>query len=81
MVITLTKEQMAALLSKANRETERKIYYINFDSQDITINGSWSISRDEKTPINLDIVRAIETYCTKENIDLEYTSEYSSWCD
>ena len=81
MSITLTKEQMASLISKANRETEREIYYINFDSQDITINGSWSISRDEKTPINLDIVRAIETYCTKQNIDWEYTSEYSSWCD
>jgi len=49
-----------------------------FDGEEITINGSWSIQRGNK-PIK--IVSAIEIYCTRNNIEWEYNSEYSAWCN
>lgn len=80
MYIRLTDEQLTALKAKANIETDRDIYYISFDGQEITINGSWSIQRGSE-PINKEIISAIETYCTRKNIEWEYNSEYSAWCD
>ena len=78
--IQLTEKQMLSLRSKANVETDREIYGIRFDGEEITINGSWSIERGNK-PINEEIISAIETFCTKSNIEWEYRSEYSAWCD
>lgn len=80
MGIQLTGKQIVALKSKANTEMEREIYNIRFDGEEITINGSWSIKRENK-PIVQNIISAIETYCTKSNIEWEYASEYSAWCD
>lgn len=81
MNIRLTDEQIKSLINKAVTETYREIYSICFDGEEITINGSWSIERDKTTPINKDIVTAIENYCTRNNIEWEYASEYSAWCD
>jgi hypothetical protein len=80
MGIRLTAEQISALKSKAITETNREIYSITFDEQEITINDSWSIQRDN-TPINENIITAIEKYCTRDNIEWEYASTYSAWCD
>lgn len=80
MGIQLTQNQISALKNKAITETDRDIYTIRFDSEEITINGSWSIQRSNK-PINEDIITAIEAYCTNDNIQWEYNSEYSAWCD
>lgn len=78
--ILLTDEQISALKTKANIERDRQIYSIRFDSQEITINSDWTMQRNDK-PINLNIVSAIEVYCTKENINWEYNATYSAWCD
>jgi hypothetical protein len=80
MNIKLTDNQIKNLKSKAIIETDREIYSIKFDSQDITINYDWSIERNEK-PIDENIIEAIETYCTKSNIEWEYNSTYSAWCN
>lgn len=80
MGIQLTKKQIAGLKAKANTETDRDIYSIRFDSQEIMINGDWSIERDG-TNIDKNIITAIEIYCAKNNIEWEYNSEYSAWCD
>ena len=81
MMIRLTDEQLKTLVNKANREIDRGIYHISFDGNEININGHWSIKRNKETSKNDDIIRAIEEYCTQSNIDWEYRSEYSSWCD
>jgi hypothetical protein len=78
--IQLTEKQITGLKNKANIEVDREIYSIRFDGEEITINGSWSIQRGNK-PINQEIVSAIEIYCTRNNIEWEYNSEYSAWCD
>jgi len=78
--IQLTENQINTLKDNANIETDREIYSIRFDSQEITINGSWSIERGNN-PINEEIISAIETFCTRNNIDWEYSSTYSAWCD
>lgn len=78
--IQLTKKQIAGLKNKANIEVDREIYSISFDGEEITINGNWSIQRGNK-PINQEIVSAIEIYCTRNNIEWEYNSEYSAWCN
>ena len=78
--IQLTEKQIEALKIKANTETDREIYSIRFDGQEITINGSWSIERGDK-PIDEEIILAIEEYCTKRNIEWEHNSTYSAWCD
>ena len=78
--IQLTEKQITSLKNKANIEVDREIYSIRFDNEEITINGSWSIQRENK-PINKEIISAIEAYCTRKNIDWEYNSEYSAWCD
>ena len=78
--IQLTERQITSLKNKANIEVDREIYSIRFDSEEITINGSWSIHRENK-PINKNIITAIEKYCTRNNIEWEYNSEYSAWCD
>ena len=80
MGIILTEEQITSLKAKANIETDRKIYSIRFDGQEITINYNWSVERDDQ-PIDKNIVSAIETYCTRNNIEREYNAEYSAWCD
>lgn len=80
MGIQLTGKQIVALKSKANTETDREIYNIRFDGEEITINGSWSIKRRNK-PINEEIITAIEKYCSQKNIDWEWQAEYSAWCD
>ena len=80
MGIILTEEQITSLKAKANIETDRKIYSIRFDGQEITINYNWSVERDDQ-PIDKNIVSAIETYCTRNNIEWEYNAEYSAWCD
>jgi hypothetical protein len=79
-MISLTQKQIEALYKKAKTETDRNIYTIRFDGQEIIINGDWSIERNGK-PINESIVSAIEAYCTKDNIMWEYNSTYSVWCD
>jgi hypothetical protein len=78
--IQLTEDQISALKAKSNIETDRNIYSIRFDNQEITVNGSWSIERDG-TLINKNIISAIEIFCTKNNIEWEYNSEYAAWCD
>jgi len=78
--IQLTEKQITSLKNKANIEVDREIYSISFDSEEIIINGSWSIQRENK-PTNKEIISAIETYCTRKNIEWEYNSEYSAWCD
>jgi len=80
MNIKLTDNQIKNLKSKAIIETDREIYSIKFDSQDITINYDWSIERNEK-PIHENIIEAIETYCTKSNVDWEFNAMYSAWCN
>lgn len=80
MTIRLTDEQIKGLMSKANMETNREIYSIKFDGQEIIINYDWSIQRDE-TSIDENIIKAIEVYCSKLNIEWEYNSTYSAWCD
>jgi hypothetical protein len=80
MNIKLTDNQIKNLKSKAIIETDREIYSIKFDGQEITINYDWSIERNEK-PIHENIIEAIETYCTKSNIDWEFNSTYSAWCN
>ena len=81
MYIGLTQEQITAVKARAKTETDRKIYTIHFDGKEITINGDWSIERNKQKPINDNIVEAIESYCTKSNIDWEYNTTYSAWCD
>jgi hypothetical protein len=66
--IQLTEKQITSLKNKANIEVDREIYSIRFDSEEITINGSWSIQRKNK-PINKEIISAIEIYCRRNNID------------
>ena len=78
--IQLTEKQTTSLKNKANIEVDREIYSIRFDNEEITINGSWSIQRENK-PINQEIVSAIEEYCTRNNIEWEYNCAYSAWCD
>jgi len=80
MNIKLTDNQIKNLKSKAIIETDREIYSIKFDGQEITINYDWSIKRNKK-PIHENIIEAIETYCTKSNIEWEYNSTYSAWCN
>lgn len=80
MNIQLTDKQLKSLQAKAKTETDRDIYYISFNGQEIRINGDWSIQRGNKT-INQEIIAAIEEYCTKRNIEWEYNSTYSAWCD
>ena len=80
MGIILTEEQITSLKAKANIETDREIYSIRFDGQEITINYNWSVERDDQ-PIDKNIVSAIETYCTRNNIEWAYNAEYSAWCD
>ena len=80
MNIKLTDNQIKNLKSKAIIETDREIYSIKFDGQEITINYDWSIERNEKS-IDENIVEAIETYCTNSNIEWEYNSTYSAWCN
>lgn len=80
MGIQLTDKQINVLKDKAKTETDREIYSIRFDGKEITINGDWSIERGVK-PINEEIIKAIEEYCTKNNIEWEYQSTYSAWCD
>jgi hypothetical protein len=80
MGIQLTQTQINALKVKANIESDRDIYSIRFDGQEITINGDWSIQRDG-TPIDKNIITAIEAYCTVNNIEWEYNATYSAWCD
>lgn len=80
MRVKLTDKQIESIRAKTTTETDRDIYTIHFDSQDIIINGDWSIERN-KMPINENIKEAIEAYCTKSNIEWEYNSTYSMWCD
>lgn len=80
MGITLTDKQIKALICRSNVEVNREIYSIRFDAQNITINGDWSIERSN-IPINEDIIKAIEEYSTRQNIEWEYNSTYSAWCD
>ena len=80
MNIKLTDNQIKNLKSKAIIETDREIYSIKFDGQEITINYDWSIERNKK-PIHDNIIEAIENYCTKSNIEWEYNSTYSAWCN
>ena len=80
MRIDLTSAQIKRYKAKANIETDRDIYTISINDQQITINGDWSIERQEGT-IENGVVKAIESYCTKENIEWEYESTYSAWCD
>lgn len=80
MRIDLTAAQIERYKAKASIETDRDIYTISIDNQQVTINGDWSIERLERT-IEKCVVKAIESYCTKENIEWEYDSTYSAWCD
>jgi len=80
MRLQLKEKQINEFKQKAVMETEREIYSIMVDMQNITINGSWSTERDE-TILEKNIVTAIENYCTKSNIEWEYNSTYSAWCD
>lgn len=80
MGIQLTENQIISLKARANIEVDREIYYIRFDGQEISINGSWSIQRGDKA-IDQEIISAIEEYCTNKNIEWEYNSTYSAWCD
>lgn len=82
MFITLTESKIRELTEIANIETERDIYTISYNEKEITINGDWSIEKAiNNEDIDTDIVDTIEMYCTKENIDWEYISEYATWCD
>lgn len=80
MSIDLTSAQIERYKAKANTETDRDIYTISIDDQQITINGDWSIDRGGET-IETAIVETVESYCTKENIEWEYEATYSAWCD
>lgn len=80
MGIQLTEKQIVELKAKANIETDRDIYSIRFDSEEININGSWNTERGNKT-INEEVISAIEMFCTRNNIEWEYNSTYSAWCD
>lgn len=77
--IQLTEKQITSLKNKANIEVDREIYSIRFDSEEITINGSWSIQRENK-PINQEIVSAIETYCTRNNKRYKFKMAKISGC-
>lgn len=81
MFVQLTKDQINSIYEKATRETCREIYEIKFNGEEIYINGDWSITRNEKTPINVDIKNAITEYCSQSNIEWEYDSQYRSWAD
>lgn len=76
----LREKQITALKSKAKIETDREIYSIIIDEKEITINRDWSIQRENK-PMKENIIKAIEEYCTKENIHWEYNTIYSAWAD
>jgi len=78
----ITKEyQIAKLKAKANIEIDRDIYSINTTSKEININGDWSIKRNNKLSCMRNVINAITEYCTKSNIEWEYNSTYSAWCD
>lgn len=81
MKIQLTDEQIKTLISQTVTETEREIYSLVFNDKRIKINGDWSIERDKTKTTSNDIIAAIKEYCTRSNIEWEYNSEYSAWCD
>ena len=77
----LTINQIQFYKEKAKVEIDRDIYSISIGYYDVIINGHWSIERNEKNNILKEIVTAIETYCSRDNIEWEYQSEYTAWCD
>jgi hypothetical protein len=80
MSVILSQDRIDQFKAISEMEANRDIYSIQHDQKEITINGSWSIKRD-KTDITEQIVKAIEEYCSRDNIEWEYRSEYSAWCD
>ncbi len=81
MSVALTDLQIKELVAKACIETEREIYSISFDLEEIRINESWSTPITNKSKFHESLISAIEHYCTQENIEWEYSAEYSAWCD
>lgn len=81
MYIQLSDEQIKRVVSQAVTEVEREIYSISFDYEEIIINGSWSTKWDFEKEGSKGFITAIENYCTRSNIEWEYNSEYSVWCD
>ena len=80
MRIELTDRQIKEAKAKAKIEVDREIYTISIDEREITINGDWSIERNNKG-IAEDVISAIEKYCIQSNIAWEQQSAYSAWCD
>jgi hypothetical protein len=79
-MINLTSKQISDYKSKSSLETDREIYKIVVGFREIRINGDWSIER-RSNRIDKAVVSAIEAYCTRDNIEWEYNSTYSAWCD
>ena len=81
MRVTITDAQVKDLVENANTETDREIYAISFDLNEITINYNWSTPIASRKDFRGSLISAIEDYCTRENIEWEYQVEYSAWCD
>jgi hypothetical protein len=79
-MITLNNRQIKAAVSQAETEIDREIYSIAITDKEIIINGDWSIKRDKNSMMQ-NIIAAIEEYCTRANIEWEYNSSYSAYCD
>jgi hypothetical protein len=81
MNVTLTGLQIAELKAAAKIETDRDIYCLSFDLNEITINGNWSIKIGDRNNFHNELISAIENYCSKENIEWETRLEYAAWCN